>query len=80
MYGDDFMVLVLSLPESNIVKTRKTRSLLATDEVSPPIKILTCFFLHYVMNICLSIRFLTQISHEQNIVQIEPITHTYLMK
>ena len=43
MYGDDFMVLVLSLPESNIVKTRKTRSLLATDEVSPPIKILTCF-------------------------------------
>merc|ERR1719233_2077565 len=32
MYGDDFMVLVLSLPESNIVKTRKTRSLLATDE------------------------------------------------
>ena len=43
MYGDDFMVLVLSLPESNIVKTRKTRSLLATDEVCPPIKILTCF-------------------------------------
>ena len=32
------------------------------------------------MNICLSIRFLAQISHEQNIVQIEPITHTNLMK
>lgn len=34
MYGDDYVVLVLSLPESNIVQSRKTRSLLATDDVS----------------------------------------------
>jgi len=35
MYGDDYVVLVLSLPESNIVQSRKTRSLLATDDAVP---------------------------------------------
>jgi len=38
MYGDDYVVLVLSLPESNIVQSRKTRSLLATDDAVPSAK------------------------------------------
>lgn len=32
MYGDNYVSLVLSLPESNVVQSRKVRSLLATDE------------------------------------------------
>ena len=42
VYGEEYVALVLSLPESSIVQSRKTRSLLET--AGPTVK--TCLFFH----------------------------------